>query len=50
MTKISDAAGGSLDGCRIAVWGLTFKAGTDDRRDSPAVAVASSACGRGGQS
>jgi UDPglucose 6-dehydrogenase len=40
VTKITEAAGGSLLGCRIGVWGLTFKAGTNDRRDSPAVAIA----------
>ncbi len=28
-----------LDRARIAVWGATFKAGTDDTRDSPALAV-----------
>ena len=39
VNKIRDAAGGSLKGTRIAVWGLTFKANTDDVRDSPAVAV-----------
>jgi len=26
---------------RVAVWGLTFKAGTDDRRDSPALEIIS---------
>jgi UDPglucose 6-dehydrogenase len=30
---------GTLDGRRIAVWGLTFKAHTEDVRDSPAVDV-----------
>ena len=30
---------GILDGRTIAVWGLTFKAMTDDLRDSPALAV-----------
>ncbi|MFM8847812.1 MAG: UDP binding domain-containing protein, partial [Actinomycetota bacterium] len=37
--KVRDAVGGNLDGKRVAVWGLAFKAGTDDLRDSPAVAV-----------
>jgi UDPglucose 6-dehydrogenase len=39
MTKIRHAVGGSLDGRQIAAWGLTFKARTDDRRDSPAVEI-----------
>ena len=38
-TKILDLAGGSVDGKRIAVWGLTFKARTDDLRESPSLAV-----------
>jgi UDPglucose 6-dehydrogenase len=39
VQKIVTAAGGSLQGVRVGVWGLTFKADTDDLRDSPAVAV-----------
>ncbi|MFF9870292.1 UDP-glucose dehydrogenase family protein [Streptomyces sp. NPDC013953] len=32
--------GGSVAGRRIAVWGAAFKPGTDDTRESPALAVA----------
>ena len=37
--KVARAAGGSLAGSTIAVWGLTFKARTDDTRHSPALEV-----------
>ena len=40
VAKVRDAHGGPLAGARIAAWGLTFKANTDDLRDSPAVAIA----------
>ena len=37
--KVIQACGGSVDGKRIAVLGLTFKPNTDDMRDSPSLAI-----------
>jgi UDPglucose 6-dehydrogenase len=39
-TKVRMAAGGGLQGRRIAMWGVAFKAGTDDVRESPATRIA----------
>jgi len=39
VDKVRRAAGGSLDGVVVAAWGLTFKANTDDLRESPALAI-----------
>jgi UDPglucose 6-dehydrogenase len=40
VAKVETACGGSLDGVTVGVWGLTFKANTDDRRDSPSLQIA----------
>ena len=39
--KVVEVCGGSVAGKTIASWGLTFKANTDDLRDSPAIAILS---------
>jgi UDPglucose 6-dehydrogenase len=39
VDKVRGAVGGELAGTLVAAWGLTFKAETDDLRDSPALAV-----------
>ncbi len=45
--KMMDASGGAVKGKRVAVWGLTFKAGTNDLRQSPALALAEMLLGGG---
>ncbi len=37
--KVVDVCGGSVTGKTIAAWGLTFKAHTDDLRDSPSISI-----------
>jgi len=45
--KIASAVGSGLPGKRIAVLGLTFKANTDDLRESPAIYIIQDLVGRG---
>jgi UDPglucose 6-dehydrogenase len=45
--KVERLAGGSLEGRTIGAWGLTFKARTDDLRDSPALEVIARLRGKG---
>jgi UDPglucose 6-dehydrogenase len=37
--KAIELAGGSVEGVQLAVWGLTFKARTDDLRESPSLSI-----------
>jgi UDPglucose 6-dehydrogenase len=39
VRKTEEVLGGPVSGRRVAVWGLTFKAHTDDLRDSPAIEI-----------
>ena len=39
VAKIEAIVGGSLADITVAAWGLTFKAGTDDCRHSPAITI-----------
>ncbi|MEI6454003.1 MAG: UDP-glucose/GDP-mannose dehydrogenase family protein, partial [Actinomycetes bacterium] len=39
VDKVLAAVEGNISGAAVAVWGLTFKAGTDDRRASPALDI-----------
>jgi UDPglucose 6-dehydrogenase len=49
VETLKELCGGGLEGKVIAVWGLAFKAGTDDIRDSPAVNIVRRLIDRGAQ-
>ena len=46
--RCATAVGGSLAGKVVGAWGLTFKADTDDLRDSPAIVICRRLARRGG--
>ena len=45
--KAIELMGGDVDGKQVAAWGLTFKARTDDIRDSPSIEILSRLAARG---
>jgi UDPglucose 6-dehydrogenase len=47
VEKTKALAGGSLEGKTIGVWGLAFKANTDDIRESPAMSIVNRLLDRG---
>ena len=47
VDKLRESVGGSLHGVSVGIWGLTFKANTDDLRDSPALAIAAALLAEG---
>ncbi|GGW23319.1 UDP-glucose dehydrogenase family protein [Streptomyces xantholiticus] len=40
LRLVEETIGRPVDGVRVTVWGASFKAGTDDVRESPALAIA----------
>lgn len=44
---VREAVDGDLRGARVAMWGATFKANTDDLRDSPALEIAAALMNEG---
>ncbi|MGQ0483255.1 MAG: UDP binding domain-containing protein, partial [Pseudonocardia sp.] len=49
VDKVRAACGGTLAGKRVGLLGLTFKAGTDDLRNSPALTVAAALLAEGAE-
>jgi UDPglucose 6-dehydrogenase len=49
IQKVVDHFGDDLTGRTIAVWGLAFKPGTDDMRESPSVVLIDGLLGRGAE-
>ena len=47
VLRVEQLVGSSLEGIKICIWGLTFKANTDDLRDSPALKIATKLLSRG---
>ncbi len=47
VEKVRFALGGKLSGRRIALWGLAFKAGTDDMREAPSLTLIDALLGEG---
>ncbi|SET07488.1 UDP-glucose dehydrogenase family protein [Oceanicella actignis] len=45
--KVIDLCGGSVNGRKIAVFGVTFKPNTDDMRESPALTIVPALIGQG---
>jgi UDPglucose 6-dehydrogenase len=44
---VVEVLGATLDGLAVAVWGLAFKSGTDDMRESPAIPLVEDLLARG---
>jgi UDPglucose 6-dehydrogenase len=49
VSAITKLAGGDLTNKKVAVWGIAFKANTDDIRDSPALKIVDSLISKGAE-